>query len=192
MAGLLFLVASLGLRAQPTADGPPPPKGVQELVARELADCDDPQEKATVQRLVFSLFPEELQRAGKALEGNRDEAEEIVGMVIDQAWRLMDLRQDQPERYEAEVQLRQLNNQTIALGHKAAAAQGAQRGMLTKQLRAKLLEYYNMKQARLKQDAENLKAELERVENQIRLRAERRDSMLDRRLRQLVEGDVEW
>jgi hypothetical protein len=192
LVGLSVLVFGLGIRAQDAPGVAGRLKGVQAMVEQELAECDDPQEKAAMQRLLFSLFPEELRRAEAALKHNRDEAEEIVGMVIDQAWRLMDLREDQPERYEAEVKLRQLNNQTIELGRKVVAAKGAEREALTKQLRARLAEYFDMKQAQMKQDAERLKAELERVEAQIRIRAERRNSMLDRRLRQLVEGDVEW
>lgn len=167
-------------------------KDASGIVARCLAECDDPEERATMERMIFALFPEEMRRAQTVFPRNRDEAEEIVDHVVDQCWELMELKERNPERYESELKLRQLSNQTAELARQAVAANGAQREGLLKQLKAKLEAYFDLKQAQMKQEAEELKAHLDELENQIQRRAKGRDSMVDQRLRQLLEGELEW
>ena len=175
-------------------DGRPEPevKDAQGLVARSLADCDDPEERAAIERMIFALFPEELRRVQTVFPRNRDEAEEIMDRVMDQCWELMELKERNPERYEAEVNLRQLNNQAAELARQAAAATGAKREALIAQLRAKLEAYFDLKQEQMKRELAETKARLEELENQVRRRTQGRDALLDRRLRQLLEGELEW
>ncbi len=187
----VLLVAALAVRADERRSEVVV-KDAQGIVTRQLAECDDPEERATMERMIFALFPEEMRRAQTVFPRNRDEAEEIVNRVVDQCWELMELKERNPERYESEMKLRQLNNQTAELARQAVAANGAQREALLKQLKAKLEAYFDLKQAQMKQEAEELRAHLDELENQIQRRAKGRDAMVDRRIRQLLDGELEW
>ena len=185
MLGLVFQADAAGERKSQL-------KGVQTLVARSLEECDDPQERAMIQRMLFSLFPEELRRAEAMLRRNREEAEEIVGEAVDQAWELRELQEDNPGRYETAVRLRQLNNQAAVLGRKVAGTKGAEQAALLAQLKKNLAAFFDLKQEQMKRNAADMKAELQHLEGQIRRRSQRREALVERRLRQLVDGDLEW
>jgi len=167
-------------------------KDARGLVARSLADCDNAEERAAMERMIFALFPEELRRVQTVFPRNRDEAEEIMDRVMDQCWELMELKERNPERYEAEMNLRQLNNQTAELARQATAATGAKREALVAQLKSKLEAYFDLKQEQMKRELAETKARLEELDSQVRRRAQGRDALLDRRLRQLLEGELEW
>jgi len=189
---LVALVLGFVLQADAAGERKRQLKGVQILVARSLEECDDPQERATVQRTLFSLFPEELRRAEIMLQRNREEAEEIVDEAVDQAWELLELREDQPAKYETAVKLRQFNNQAAVLGRRIAGTKGGEQKALLAQLRKNLQAFFDLKQEQMKRNAADMKAELQHLENQISRRAQRREALVDRRLRQLVDGDLEW
>ena len=192
---LLCLLAMLATGAVVRAqEGEPEAavKDAQGLIGRRLAEVENPEERAAIGRTIFALFPEEVRRAQMVFPRNRDEAEEIVDRVMDQCWELMELKERNPERYETEVNLRQLNNQAAELARQAAAATGVQREAIVVQLKAKLTAYFDLKQKVMTREVEEMKARVAELNDQIQRRAKGRDALLDRRLRQLLEGELEW
>jgi hypothetical protein len=177
--------------AEATVAAPQP--DIKALLDEHLADWEDGAERQAVLRMLHDVFPARLADLGEVLARNRDEAHEITEHLIHQSSRLVDLKGEAPAEYERELRLCRLDDECLALGRKAQAAQGQAKEALLAELRKKLAEAFDAKQEAMKRGLTAMEAEVENLRRRVAKRAENRDQLIDRRVLDLLgDREAEW
>jgi hypothetical protein len=188
------ILCAAGVRAAeepdaPAASGP----SAKALLDEALADWDDPAAKQAILREIHDVLPARLTELQGVAERNHDAALEMAGQMVEQANRLVDLKNDEPREYERAVRLCRLEDECLGLAQKARAAQGAAREPLVASLKQKLSEAFDAKQDTMTRQIAAMEAELDELRRRATKRSESRDALIERRALDLLgDRDAEW
>jgi hypothetical protein len=187
----LAFAQSAGRAAE--ADAPPPAAEVKALIDENLADWEDAAARQAVLRQLHDVFPARVADLEDVIARNRDEAAEIAEDLIQQANRLVDLKEAEPLEYERVLRLCRLDDQCLGLSRKARAAQGPERDALIAELKKTLGEAFDAKQDTMQRELAAMEAETENLRRRVTRRAENRDQLIDRRALDLLgDREAEW
>ncbi len=190
---LLMLSLPAGARADGEDDEERPARTLPALIEEFTREIDEPQLRQLLQRELHAYFPGELRRISELLKEDPEEAGEVLEQTLNQVWRLVELKEENPREYEREIRMRELENQAGDLADEIRAANGAGREELTARLSALLGQYFDLKQERMKRDIERLEKEAKHLRRVVAKRTENRDRLIERRQRQLLDDDdLEW
>jgi len=192
-AAMPLLLCSRLHGAEGAAVAAAPAVEAKALLDEHLADWGDAAAREAILRTVHDVFPARLAELGDVAGRNRDEASEMASQLIDQAGRLVDLRQDEPREYERFLRQCRLDDECLGLGRKARALQGAEREASVAELKKKLAEAFDAKQEAMKRELAAMENEVENLRRRVAKRAEGRDQLIDRRVLDLLgDREAEW
>jgi len=155
----------------------------------------DPLERAALLRELQTYFYVDLDRLDRLEHGDREEAEDILEELIEQAADMLELKEEEPERYREMTELRRYYSVSAELAEaiRKTNDQGESE-KLTARLRKSLEAYFDLKQKLMLREIREIGYELEELKRIYQKRKEKRNRMIERRLRELVEEeeDLEW
>jgi|GEM_PF-3167223 len=192
-AAVPLLLCSRLWGAEEAAPAAAPQAEVKAILDEHLADWGDAAARQAVLRMIHDVFPARLAELEEIVKRNRDEANEVADQLIDQAGRLVDLKQDEPREYERFLRLCRLDDECLALGRKARTLQGQERETVLVELRKKLAEAFDAKQESMKRELAAMETEVENLRRRVAKRADSRDTLIERRVLDLLgDREAEW
>ena len=193
-ACLALLCGPAGRAGGKAKPGKKQPTVMQRLLKNAFTEVEPLRRQALKQELQ-TYFYADLQRLEPLAREDRDEAEEQLDQLLEEADAMLDAREDDPARYERMVQLRKAHNVTLDLAAAAQRAPAGKREALEGKLRQALARYFDLRQQAIGREINDLERELKRLKRSYARRQEKRKQMIERRLRELLEpeeDEIEW
>ena len=190
----VLLACAVGLAQEPAPDGPPPPPGSGEGIVWRVLQRFPDIDRQRVRNFLDEQFSDEVCRFRELSVRHYDEAAELMSRLVEEALEFMEARHTNPERYRQMVRQREMEKQAMELAEALREAEGDDRDRLSGELRRLLEESFDLKQDRMRGEVDLVERELDELKTLVTKREENRDSIIERRLGELM-GDthyLEW
>jgi len=173
----------------PDGDPPLPPGAEWIAVERAFASFPDLNREA-VMTLIRAEFAGELAQCKALAVRHLSRAVELMTRVVAEAAELLEARDRDPALYARLKQRRSLEKQVRELAEALRQDSAGVKREQVAELRLKLDKLFELKQEVMRLDVERMAKDLDRLKGLIAGREKRRDSIVDRRLGELL-GDEE-
>ena len=192
--------------AQPGPDGPRSPRGDSDRPPgqfdgpRNRADWRNtepltPEEKEKFLDFLKEFDPRMHQRTLDMIEQRPEMVDRFMPMAKRRMQDMIDLRDNDPEHFQAVVNERRLRGDVRTLVRDIREAQQAgeeaEAEQLTMQLRDKLEEHFDAQNALKMKQLEQLKQDLERMKAEIDAYPDKKDDLIDERLNDYLTGEAD-
>ncbi len=151
-------------------------------------------ERAAIARLIDEHFGAELREAKLLTDEEPEEAAEIVGDVVEEAWELLELREEAPEEFEGIVREMRLEREAEELAEKITKSRGKDREEVKGALQKVLQQAFDLRQREMKAEVAEMEDELTNLKKLIEKRQQHRDAIVERRMKQLTDEQdfLDW
>lgn len=131
---------------------------------------------------VRSSFPEEMRRFQELVLQGSDLAADFLSELIRQSLELLEIRRDNPKRFEKTLRQRQLERKAGSLSRRIRESETAdEKGQLKTELNTVLTEAFEIRQELMKADVDDMERELSELRVLIEQRQQNRDAIIRHR-----------
>lgn len=182
--------------APPGAIGRPPEAGEWVRDSGEGQRALTPEELSEVVAVMKEYDPDVAMRLEEVRKANPERVRQMIAPHLPGLMRLIWLRRSNPELYQLRIQDFRINRESETLGRQLrdVGADPAKTDPLRTQLRAKLIDQFELRQKIRERELEQLEKRIAELRGEIRSRKAARDALIGQRIDQLTGKSVkvEW
>ncbi len=169
---------------------PPGEKYVFEAVFQRFPGVD----RDEVLEFAREHFAAKMQEIDKLASVQPNEAVEDMTQVVYEVVKLLEVKESYPELFEHKIKQMRLEKEVARYVERTRLAKGSKRDKALTRLKETLGQVFEVKQEVIKMDLVRMERELGRLKKMVKQREENKDSIVHRRVRELLgeTAQVEW
>ncbi len=138
-------------------------------------------------------FPDRFSRLERLRAADPETFREKARELHTEVRRLMAMREEDPARFQVQIDEIALRSTVRRLGERVRDSQGVERQEAETELRQALTRAFDLRQQLKQAEFEGLKKELDELENSLQLRLERREELIEEKFQELTtRPEVDW